>query len=83
MRGRNQGELFGSERVKVQVFQTKLNCTTKMKEKHIFVHQKAKLIEFLEHMVQVRSHFQIITESGFFQNLCRRYEILVSGKGFM
>lgn len=40
MRGRNQGELFGSERVKVQVFQTKLNCTTKMQEKHIFVHQK-------------------------------------------
>ena len=50
---------------------------------HIFVHQKAKLIEFLEHMVQVRSHFQIITVSGFFQNLYRRYEILVSGKGFM
>ena len=50
---------------------------------HIFVHQKAKLIEFLEHMVQVRTHFQIITESGFFQNLCRRYEILVSEKGFM
>ena len=28
---------------------------------HIFVHQKAKLIEFLEHMVQVKQHFQRIS----------------------
>ena len=27
---------------------------------HIFVHQKAKLIEFLEHMVQVMQHFQSV-----------------------
>ena len=50
---------------------------------HIFVHQKAKLIEFLEHMVQVLSHFQITTVSVFFQNLRRRYEILVSEKDLM
>ena len=28
---------------------------------HIFVHQKAKLIEFLEHMVQVKQHFQWVS----------------------
>lgn len=31
---------------------------------HIFVHQKAKLIEFLEHMVQVTRHFESVVFHG-------------------